>query len=397
MAIRDSQDVSLAVAQNTGKPRDSQDITLAVAKATGAPRDSQDVIIVLAQNVIRGTVADSQASQTLDAIAILPGCSTIQASQSLSASGSQTIHPRDSQDLTITLAQLSGNPRDSQDITLALAHLSGAPRDSQDVLIVLAQTVERGIVANSQASQSLDALGSVHGIITAQASQSLDALAAEIFSATETSAQAAQDLNAAGPAPPKSKSDKPSIQLHPVIKPLDFSSRPLTQAGKRSATFATLLTQGGASRAFSMPLGARNQPIAGKVFSFTMGGTLTPGSVGGTLVITPLYGANSDGVNLGQSAAQAYSGSTTPVPWRLKGEIIFQNVDLTPGASLVVCTGTFVMNGVSILFGSNNAVRVNASAITPSASGALNFAVSFAPSALNASAPVISTKYAFLR
>jgi hypothetical protein len=190
---------------------------------------------------------------------------------------------------------------------------------------------------------------------------------------------------------------QPSQLLHPLVKPLDFYTSPPKQPGKRSASFTTLLTQAGAQRAFSMPLGARNQPIAGKVFSFTMGGTIIPGTVGGQMTITPLYGATADGVNLGPSISQAYSASTAPMPWRLKGEIIFQAVDLTPGASLVVCTGSFTMDDVAIVFGSANPIQVDAGAVSPSASGALNFAVTFAPAVLNVSPPVISTKYAFLR
>jgi hypothetical protein len=100
---------------------------------------------------------------------------------------------------------------------------------------------------------------------------------------------------------------------------------------------------------------------------------------------------------MGHSVSQAYPASTTPIPWRLKGEIIFQAVDLTPGASLVVCTGSFAMDGLAVVFGSGGAIQVDASAVSPSASGALNFALTFAPSVMNVSPPVISTKYAFLR
>jgi hypothetical protein len=194
-----------------------------------------------------------------------------------------------------------------------------------------------------------------------------------------------------------SLADKPSIQLHPLVKPLDFYTAPPKQPGRKSSRFTTLLTEAGASRAFSMPLGARNQPVAGKVFSFTMGGWIVPGAVGGTLIITPLYGATANGVSLGQSASQAYSASTTPIPWRLKGEIIFRAVDLRPGASLVVCSGSFTMNDLVVLFGSATPIQVDASANSASASGALNFAATFAPAILNVSPPRISTKYAFLR
>jgi hypothetical protein len=128
-----------------------------------------------------------------------------------------------------------------------------------------------------------------------------------------------------------------------------------------------------------------------------MGGTIIPGTVGGQMTITPLYGATADGVNLGHSVSQAYPASIAPLPWRLKGEIIFQAVDLTPGASLVVCTGIFETNGVVLMFGSGNPIQVDASAVSPSASGALNFAVTFAPSVLNARAPVLLTQYALLR
>jgi|ERR1035437_1270194 hypothetical protein len=355
MSIRNSQDVSLAVAQTTGKPRDSQDLTLAVAQTAGALRDSQDVLLVLGRQLVNGTVADSQASQALAATGYLLGVSTAQASQTLAASGTQTIKARDSQDLTLAVAQTVGKPRDSQDLTLAITQSAGAIRESQDVLLVLTPPFV--------------------GCATNQASQSLAATAVETIP----------------------KPDKPSIQFHPLVKPLDFYTAPPKQPGKPSASFTTLLTEAGAQRAFSMPLGARNQPIAGKVFSFTMGGMIVPGTVGGTLTITPLYGATADGVNLGQSISQAYPASTTPLPWRLKGEIIFQAVDLTPGASLVVCTGSFALDGLAIVFGSGNPIQVDAGAVSAAASGALNFAVTFAPSVMNVSPPVISAKYAFLR
>jgi hypothetical protein len=265
MAIRDSQDVTLVGAQNKGNPRVSQDVTLAAAQNKGNPRDSQDVILVLARRYTNGPIVASQAQQTLAVTGHTSGTviSCSQATQSLSATGTIATARRDSQDVTLVAAQNIGRPRDSQDLTLALAQNLGAPRVSQDVFLILAKPLVQ--------------------IVCDQATQSLDATA--ILSSHV-------------------KPDRPSVQLHPVVKPLDFLSRPLTQAGKRSATFTTLLTEAGASRAFSMPLGARNQPIAGKVFSFTMGGTMTPGTADGTFTIVPLYGATSDGVNLGQSLPQ---------------------------------------------------------------------------------------------
>jgi hypothetical protein len=358
MAIRNSQDVTLVPASNAGHPRVSQDVTLVPASNAGAPRLSQDVTLVLARPYRNGPIVNSQAAQSLDVTAHASGTivATTQASQSLALSGTVAVAIRDSQDLTVALASNVGNPRLSQDITLVPARNAGAPRLSQDIILVLC--IPGHNVTTDQAQQSLDMTGTVTR---------------------------------------PTKPDKPSRQLHPVVKPLDFSSRPLTQAGRRSATFTTLLTEAGASRAFSMPLGARNQPIAGKVFSFTMGGTMTPGTASGTLSIVPLYGANSDGVNLGQSLPQPYSGSTTPIQWRLKAEIVFQSVDLTSGASLVICTGSFVINGSSALFGSVNPIQVDASSIAANASGAVNFAAAFAPSTLNSQQPVITTKYAFLR
>jgi hypothetical protein len=324
MAIRDSQDVSLAAAQNTGVPHDSQDVTFAIAQNTGAPRDSQDVTLAAARNV-------------------------------------------------------------------------GAPRDSQDVILVLSQSIDRGDIANSQASQTLAVSGTVHGIVNAQASQTLDVAATESLAGTIQNSQAQQDLSAAAPQPSVGITDKPSIQVHPVIKPLDFSSRPLTQPGTASGSFTTLLTEAGANQAFSIPLSARNRPVAGKVFSFTMAGTMTPGTVEGNLTITPLYGATADGVNLGPSLAQPYAASTSAIPWRLKGEILFLEVDLEPGTSLIICTGSFVLNNLNLLFGSGNAVQIDTSQFSAAASGALNFAASFAPSAMNVHPPSIVTKYAFLR
>jgi len=130
-----------------------------------------------------------------------------------------------------------------------------------------------------------------------------------------------------------------------------------------------------------------------------MGGTVTLGSAG-TLVITPFYGADVSGVNLGQSLPNAYSGNTDPLAWRLQGQIIFQNVTFEPGLSNVLCGGVFTMNttpATVILFGSSNPIQVDASMIKRTASGALNFAATFAPFSLNASAPSITTRYAVLR
>lgn len=293
--------------------------------------------------------------------------------------------PRDSQDLTLALAANPGTPRDSQDVNLVLASNPGTLRVSQDFILVLQKTVFSGPIADSQSQQTLDVAGtSSRFISTTQASQSLAA------SATQT----------LPPVP-----DKPPNQFHPVLKPLDFYSRPLTQAGRPSGAFNLFLSEPGANRALSMPLGARNQPVSGKVLSFSMGGTITPGAVGGTMVITPLYGATSNGVNLGPSSLQSYPASIDPLPWRLKGEIIFQTIDLTPGMAQVICSGVFMMagdptvadSGIECVFGSASPVQVDLSAVGAVASGALNFAVSFGPSVFNVSPPTISTKYAFVR
>jgi hypothetical protein len=367
MAIRDSQDVTLVGAQNKGAPRVSQDVTLAPAQNKGKPRDSQDVILVLARRYSSGPIVASQAQQSLAATGHTSGtvilCS--QASQSLAATGTIATARRDSQDVTLVASQNIGHPRDSQDLTLALAQNIGHPRVSQDVILILSPP--RVQIVCDQAPQSADATGTLSARV---------------------------------------KTDRPDRQLHPVVKPLDFLSRPLTQAGRRSATFTTVLTPAGASRAFSMPLGGRNRPIAGRVFTFTMGGSLVLGTVGGTLIITPFYGATADGISLGSSALCPYSADyATPTQWRLKGEIVFQQVDFAPGSSLVTCQGAFIAggdpkipgSGLTIVFGSAGPVAVDADAVTPSASGALNFAATFAPASLNAVAPVISTKYALLR
>jgi len=202
------------------------------------------------------------------------------------------------------------------------------------------------------------------------------------------------------PTPPV---DHPSIQFHPVLRPLAFSSRPLLQAGRRvrnDASFLAFLTKPGAFRSLSIPLGTRNQPVPGKLFSFSLGGTITLGSDDGTLVITPFYGAEVTGVNLGQSLPSAYKADTHPVSWHLKGQIIFQDVVLEPGLSRIQCGGSFTMNShpaVTILFGSKDFIQVDTSKFSKRASGALNFAATFAPSALNATHPSISTGYAVLR
>jgi hypothetical protein len=364
MAIRDSQDVTLVGAQNKGAPRVSQDVTLAPAQNKGKPRDSQDVILVLARRYTSGPIVASQAQQSLAAAGHTSGTviSCSQASQSLAATGAIATARRDSQDVMLVASQNIGHPRDSQDLTLALAQDIGHPRVSQDVILILSPPRVQ--------------------IICDQATQSLDATAA-----------------LAGHKYP----DKPSPQLHPVVKPFDFLSRPLTQAGKRSSVFTALLSEAGASRAFSLPLG---RLVAGKVFSFAMGGSMTLGSVGGTLIITPLFGATAEGVNLGQSAPYSYAANNGRVTlWRLKGELIFQQVDLSSGSSLVICLGAFVMGGDStiadsaaaIVFGSADPVPVDAAAPTLNATGALNFAATFAPSVMNAVQPSIRVKYALLR
>ena len=294
---------------------------------------------------------------------------------------------RDSQDVSLVVEQTAGTLRDSQDVTLVVEQTAGNLRESQDVILVLSTFIDIATVS------------------TAQAAQTLAATDTETLTATETSSQAQQSLAAAASIQKPPGPDKPANQLHPLRTPLRFSSRPLTQPGKSNASFTTLLTETGAQQAFAMPLGPRNQPFAGRVFSFAMAGTMTAGISGGSLSITPLYGATVNGVNLGQSLTQRYRASLSPRPWRLRGEIIFRAVDFQPGACLVVCTGSFAMtgdpsisdSGIALVFGSSTPIRVDANALRTQASGALNFAVTFAPASLNASAPTITAKYAFLR
>jgi len=202
------------------------------------------------------------------------------------------------------------------------------------------------------------------------------------------------------PTPPV---DHPSIQFHPILMPLAFSSRPLLQAGRRvrnDGSFLAFLTKPGAFRSLSIPLGTRNQPIPGKLFTFSLGGTITLGSADGTLVITPFYGAEVSGVNLGGSLASPYTASMSPIAWHLKGQIIFQDVVIEPGLSTILCSGAFTMNSnpaVSVVFGSTDPIQVDTSKFTRAASGALNFAATFAPSVLNATPPAITMGYAVLR
>jgi hypothetical protein len=185
-------------------------------------------------------------------------------------------------------------------------------------------------------------------------------------------------------------------QIHPLVKPLDFYSPPLVQPRKPLSTVITLLSDVGAQQALSMPLGARNQPVAGRVFSFTMAGTIRMGSSDGTLTVTPFYGTTVNGPDLGQSTPQSYSASITPQPWRLKGEIIFQQISLAQGAALARCSGSFsVNNNVAVIFGSPGPINVNLRATSAKASGALNFSVTFTAFG-SATSPAISTKYAFL-
>ena len=200
---------------------------------------------------------------------------------------------------------------------------------------------------------------------------------------------------------PRPGPDRPSIQFHPVLKPLAFVSRPLLQAGKRASAeknFVGFLTDPGAFKHFS--LGGNIEIVKGKVMWYSMGGTITLGSSPGTLVITPFFGPSTDGVNLGQSSPQSYSASTNRIAWRLQGQIIVRDYSLAPGTSQVICNGNFTMNhhpSVVIVFGSPDAIYVDTSVKRPKMSGALNFAATFAPSRMNATSPFVRTAYAVLR
>jgi len=266
--------------------------------------------------------------------------------------------------------------------------------------VILPQT----IVAVSGNALSIQA-GGVSGVRDQQLYREAVILPATVVSVTGNSATLSVGSVAVATTTFK-PAQPPSLQFHPVLKPLDFPPRPLLQAGRRRSAFTTMLTPSGASQAFSMPLGARNQPIAGKVFQFTMGGSIVLGNTAGTMTITPLYGATTDGVDLGRSNPLQYFARQRPIPWRLTGEIIFQSVDLTPGNSLVICTGVFVTigddstpdGGLALVFGSGVPVQVDASSIKANASGALNFAATFMPSVMNATTPPkITVRYAFLR
>lgn len=152
-----------------------------------------------------------------------------------------------------------------------------------------------------------------------------------------------------------------------------------------------IFTPAQANQAFPLPYGVGNQPYAGQVFRFAMGGIMTTGLTG-TMVITPVFGPSSAqvaltaGVVMGASAAQTYVASLTNVPWHMEGELVFRTVSLAATTSTAWLTGRFVSqgtlatagSGLTVVFGSTAAVSVDTTGTAAAGSfGALNFGITF--------------------
>jgi len=156
-------------------------------------------------------------------------------------------------------------------------------------------------------------------------------------------------------------------------------------------TITGIFTPAQANQAFPLPFGVGNQPFAGQVFRFAMGGIMTTGTAG-TIVVTPVFGPSTAqagltaAVSLGASAAQNYVASLTNVPWRMEGELVFRTVSLVATTSTVWCSGQFVSqgtlatagSGLTVVFGSTAAVSVDTTGTAAAGSfGALNFGITF--------------------
>jgi len=156
-------------------------------------------------------------------------------------------------------------------------------------------------------------------------------------------------------------------------------------------TITGIFTPAQANQAFPIPVGIGNQPFAGQVFRFSMGGIMTTGTAG-TIVVTPVFGPSTaqagltGAVSLGASAAQTYVASLTNVPWHMEGELVFRTVSLVATTSTAWCSGRFVSqgtlatagSGLTVVFGSTAAVNVDTLGTGAAGSfGAMNFGITF--------------------
>jgi hypothetical protein len=190
-----------------------------------------------------------------------------------------------------------------------------------------------------------------------------------------------------------------SVGAFGPVQPFEFATYRSPGAIAKATTI--LFSTAQAEHSLAIPVGRLARLRAGKVFQFTAGGIMSTGDVGGTLRISPFYGAGTS-ISLGTSPEQTYVPGLVKVPWRIVGEIVFLSVSQLASSSTVWCTGEFMSasdpsmegSGLSIPFGSSNAVTVDSKGPISTTSGALNISATFASRQLSAS---ISAQYGFVR
>jgi hypothetical protein len=157
-----------------------------------------------------------------------------------------------------------------------------------------------------------------------------------------------------------------------------------------TTTKTALFSLAQANQYLPLPFGVGNQPFAGQVFRFALGGLITTPATG-TLVIDPTYGSNTTtttfGTDLGASAAQTVTASLSSAPFRMEGELVFRSINAAATSSTAWLTGTFWAQGTlatagagwTMAYGSTAAVTVDTSGTIASqvGFGNLNFAVTF--------------------
>ena len=158
-----------------------------------------------------------------------------------------------------------------------------------------------------------------------------------------------------------------------------------------TTTKTFMLTQAQSLQCFPLPYGANglNQPFAGQVFRFAMGGLITTPATG-TLVIDPVHGngatSTTGGTDMGASAAQTVTASLSSQPWRMEGELVYRLISCVATSSTAWLTGVFQSQGTlatagagwTIIFGTTAVVSVDTTGTdTAGTFGGLNFYVTF--------------------
>lgn len=85
-----------------------------------------------------------------------------------------------------------------------------------------------------------------------------------------------------------------------------------------------------------------NDPKCGKIYCVRAGGTLTWGTAGSTMIITPKYGTG--GTALGASPAQQLPAGTV-IPWYLMFDLVFRTIGAPGANSTCIGTGIFCYQG----------------------------------------------------